>query len=319
MVTLASYDFEEAVEWGGFIGGHAAFVTVDGVLHRPVVSDVPIDIAEGALAVADRSPGGGLVLADETGRIIAVDNTADVQILHHQKDQWIDRLAIGPQGTIAFSAGRQLWLRAADGSVKDFALDHAVEGIAFAPKGLRMAVARYNGVSLIWGAGSADPGALEWDGPHTGVTFSPDGKYVVTTMAENALHGWRLDVKKGQNAHMRMSGYPAKPKAMSWSARGKWLATSGAQSAICWPFSGKDGPMGKAPAELGFRQDTMVVDVACHPVEQVVAVGYADGMIMLLRIDDAAETLLRRPGQGKLSSLAWDQVGDRLVFGTDAG
>ena len=57
---------------------------------------------------------------------------------------------------------------------------------------------------------------------------------------------------------MRMSGYPAKVKSLSWSSKGKWLASSGAQAAIVWPFQAKDGPMGKAPVELGTRGNTMV-------------------------------------------------------------
>ena len=123
-----------------------------------------------------------------------------------------------------------------------------MEGIAFAPKGMRVACARYQGVSLHWVAGQAKPVDLHWDGAHTGVTFSPDGRYIVTTMVENALHGWRLDnVKTAEGTHMRMTGYPAKPKSLSWSRKGRFLASSGAQAAICWPFSGKQGPMGQAP------------------------------------------------------------------------
>ena len=43
---------------------------------------------------------------------------------------------------------------------------------------------------------------LEWKGSHIDVTWSPDGRFVVTSMQENALHGWRLRPDKG---HMRMT------------------------------------------------------------------------------------------------------------------
>ena len=185
---------------------------------------------------------------------------------------------------------------------------------------MRIACARYNGVSLHWVAGQGSPVNLHWAGAHTAVSFSPDGKFIVTSMAENALHGWRLDNKvSGDGKHMRMTGYPAKPKSLSWSAKGKWLASSGAQAAICWPFMGKEGPMGQSPKELGTRGDTLVTQVACHPSEDVVAIGYADGMVMAIKIDDAAEALLRRPGKGAVSSMAWDGNGKRLVFGTEEG
>lgn len=50
--------------------------------------------------------------------------------------------------------------------------------------------------------------------------------------------------------------------------------SSGAPAAILWPFQGKDGPMGKSLLELGIaRQHGWVTSVACHPVEEIVAVG----------------------------------------------
>jgi hypothetical protein len=108
-------------------------------------------------------------------------------------------------------------------------------------------------------------------------------------------------------------------KSWSWSAKGKWLATSGAPAAIIWPFSGKDGPMGKAPLELGTRGDSLVTAVACHPVEEIMAIGYSDGMILVGRFGDQKEVLLRRSGKGAISSMNWDMTGHRLVFGTEAG
>ena len=78
------------------------------------------------------------------------------------------------------------------------------------------------------------------------MTFSPDNKFLVTAMHEPALHGWRL----ADNRHMRMTGYPGRVRSMAWSAGGKALATSGADTVIIWPFASKDGPMGKEPAML---------------------------------------------------------------------
>src|SRR5690606_12919814 len=145
--------------------------------------------------------------------------------------------------------------------------------------------------------------------------FSPDGQFLVTSMQENALHGWKLVDGK----HMRMTGYPAKVKSLSWSAKGRWLASSGAPAAIVWPFQTKDGPMGKAPLELGTRGDAMVTAVSCHPRDDVAAIGYADGMVMAVRFADAKEVLLRRPGKGAITGLDWDQEGRRVAFGSTAG
>ena len=167
-----------------------------------------------------------------------------------------------------------------------------VGGLAFAPKGLRLAVAHYNGVTLWFPNMAAKPEFLEWAGSHLGVTFSPDNKFLVTTMHEPALHGWRL----ADNRHMRMSGYPGRVRSIAWSAGGKGLATSGADTVIVWPFTSKDGPMGKEPAMLAPLQ-ARVSAVACHPKHDVLAAGYSDGCVLMVRIEDGAEILVRRTGQ----------------------
>ena len=190
-----------------------------------------------------------------------------------------------------------------------------VEGIAFAPKGLRIAVARYNGATLHFPAAAGKPVELEWAGAHMAVTFSPDGNFLVTAMQENALHGWKLADAK----HMRMTGYPAKVKSMSWGPKGRWLASSGAPAAIVWPFQAKDGPMGKAPLELGTRGDVMVTAVGFHPTDEIVAIGYSDGMILAGRCADQKEVVLRRASKGAVNAVAWDNAGRRLAFGTEPG
>jgi WD40 repeat protein len=215
---------------------------------------------------------------------------------------------------LAFATGRQAFVKLADGRERTFDHPRAVGGLAFAPKGLRLAVARYDGVTLWWAGTETPPVMLEWKGAHLGVTFSPDSKYVVTTMQENALHGWRLD----DGRDMRMTGYPSKPRSLSWSAKGRFLASSGANAAILWPFHFKDGPMGRQPLELGARE-VIVSRVACHPGEEMLAVGYQDGMVMAVRFADAEEALLRRPGGSPVSALAWDRSGRRLAFGAEDG
>jgi WD40 repeat protein len=189
-----------------------------------------------------------------------------------------------------------------------------VAGLAFAPKGFRLAVAHYNGVSLWFPNSQAAAEKLEWKGSHLAVGFSPDGRFIVTAMQEPTLHGWR--VQDGKN--MRMSGYSARVRSFNWSGDGAYLATSGSEQLILWPYDGKDGPMGKQPKLLAPMQ-TRVVTVACHPKQPVVAVGYADGLVLLVRSEDGAEIVARRPGGSPVTALGWDRAGARLGFGTEDG
>jgi len=189
-----------------------------------------------------------------------------------------------------------------------------VRGLCLLPKGYRLALAHYNGVSLWFPNVAAEPTLLEWKGSHLDATFSPDGRFLVTSMQENALHGWRLV----DSRNMRMTGYPGKTRSVSWSAEGHWLATSGADACVVWPFRDKDGPMGKAPRECGVRA-ARVTQVAFHPRALVVAIGYADGLVLLCRLGDGAEILVREPGEDAISAFAWDSTGARLLFGLESG
>jgi WD40 repeat protein len=200
------------------------------------------------------------------------------------------------------------------GDARSFEAPSTVAGLAFFPKGFRLAVAHYNGATLWFPNASAKPETLEWKGSHLGVTVSPDGKFLITTMQESMLHGWRIADAK----HMRMSGYSARVRSLSWSAGGEFLATSGSEQLILWPFDGKEGPMGRQPQMLAASPSRVAV-VACHPRQPVAAVGYADGAVVLVRIDDGALIQVKAAGASPVSALGWDENGQTLAFGTEAG
>jgi WD40 repeat protein len=260
------------------------------------------------------SDGKRIVTGGDDGKVAATsaDGTAET-IATDAKRRWVDHVAVASDG-IAWSAGKQAFVRTAKGE-RSLDLPSSAGGLAFAPKGFRLAIAHYNGATLWFpNAAQAKPEPLEWKGSHLDVTFSPDGRFLVTAMQEPTLHGWRLVDGK----HMRMSGYSTKVRSMSWGAGAKWLATSGATQLVIWPFQGKDGPMGKAPKVLS-PAEHRISSVAAHPKQEVCAVGYEDGMMLLTRIDDGAEVLARRPGNAAISALAWNAAGTRLAFGTEDG
>ncbi len=300
-----------------FLGSKAAFVlgeeallfvTTDGDAQRVEVH------AGGILGVT--SDGKRIVTGGDDGKIVATaGDMSAATIATDPKHRWIDRVAIAPDGTIAWSAGKEAFVQSRKSGPRKLEAPSTVGVLAFAPKGLRLAVAHYNGVTLWFpNAPGASPERLEWKGSHLDVTFSPDGRYLVTAMQEPSLHGWRLMDGK----HMRMSGYATKVRSTAWTADGKWLATSGASPLIVWPFQGKDGPMGKEPLTLA-PAEHKVSAVACHPKNDVIAAGYEDGLVLLVRMSDGAEILARRPGGSPVSVLAWNAAGTALAFGTEEG
>jgi len=269
----------------------------------------------GGAILSSAGDGNRVVTGGDDGKVLTVDATGAVEVaVVDRKRRWIDHVATGPSGAIAWSAGKEAHARASRSAEKMLEVISTVGALAFAPKGFRLAVAHYNGATLWFPNAKADPEMLEWKGSHLAALFSPDGRFLVTSMQEPALHGWRLDDRKD----MRMSGYSARVRSLDWTADGKWLATSGATQLVLWPFSGKDGPMGKQPKLLAPAEQPLDV-VACHPKQGVVALGFADGMILLVRTDDGAEILARKPGGAPVTALAWRADGKSLAFGTEAG
>ncbi|WP_333822367.1 WD40 repeat domain-containing protein [Pinisolibacter sp.] len=316
MATVEPFELDAHVVACGFLGEAAVFALGDGrVVIRDGELGLTVEAHDGGLLAARFSADGRtLISSGDDGRVVRTGGRGETETLFEKPGKWLDQLAEGPQGAIATAAGRMAWVRLANGEVVEFPHEKAVGGLAFLPKGLRLATATIDKAMLHWVSAKGAPVDMPWKGAHTGVVVSPDGRFLVTTMQEPALHGWRIEDMK----HMRMTGYPTKVKSVSWSAKGRFLATSGANAAILWPFFTKDGPMGKNPLQLGPR-DRIVTQVACHPTEDVVALGYDDGMVLAVRFGDAAEVLLRKPGAAPLSALAWDGAGVRVVFGAENG
>src|SRR5215471_8917544 len=261
------------------------------------------------------SDGERVVTGGDDGKVVALDAKGETAILATDpKRRWIDNVALHPDGTIAWSAGRIAFIRSAKGEEKSLDVPSTVGGLAFASKGLRLAIAHYGGATLWFPNMAATPEFLAWAGSHLAVAFSPDNKFLVTAMHEPALHGWRL----ADNRHMRMTGYPGRVKSMSWSVGGKFLATSGADCVIMWPFASKDGPMGKEPAMLAPLQ-ARVTAVACHPKQDVLVCGYEDGTVLMVRLNDGAEILVRRPGSSPTTALAWNAKGTLLALSDEDG
>ena len=299
-----------------FLGDNAAFVGAEEkvflVSGEGEIS--PIAVHGGGILCA-ASDGMRIVMGGDDGKLVALNAKSEVALIATDaKRRWIDNVALHSDGAVAWSAGKTVFIRSGKGEEKSLDVPSTVGGLAFAPKGLRLAVAHYNGVTLWFPNMTAKPEFLEWGGSHLGVVFSPDNKFLVTAMHEPALHGWRL----ADNRHMRMSGYPGRVRSISWSAGGKALATSGADTVILWPFGSKDGPMGKEPAMLAPLQARVAV-VACHPKQDMLAAGYSDGTILMVRIDDGAEILVRRNGSAPVAALAWNAKGTLLAFAAEDG
>lgn len=304
-----------SVHW---IGGEALFTLSDGAVFVAAHEGDTRRIAahDGVILSAAPHPDGTrIVTGGDDGAIKSVSpDGASTTIAEVRK--WVDHLVSSPaSGVIVAGVGKAAIVFKGEADSHRFTYPSSLGGLALDAKGRRLAASHYGGATVRLVLAADDKGnALKWAGSHLAVTQSPEGEYVITGMQENALHGWRLPEK----TDLRMDGYPSKTKSFSWDKRGRWLATSGANAAIVWPFAGKLGPQGKAPLQPGERE-ALVTAVAFHPSEEVLAIGYADGAAILVRFADNLGIELDEPGEGAVSALAWSADGKSIAIGDEAG
>jgi WD40 repeat protein len=297
--------------------GTAAFALGDGAVRFE--GGAGVEAHQGAvLAAAVHPSGAGLVTGGDDGRVVWT-TASGAQEIARVRGRWIDALdASAVSGLIAFSAGRELHARDAGDArfERVFPHERSVAGVAFEPKGRRLAAATYGG-AMLWYARIADqkPIALKWAGSHVGVAFSPDARFLFSVMQENALHGWRLSDAKD----MRMGGYPAKPRSFAFLSKGALFATGGSHGAVIWPISGPNGPMGKEAAEIGYDESAIVTHVAGSPDGSTLIAGLNDGRVWAADLRGNRTAPVKAEKGAPISALALSSKGDRIAWGDEEG
>jgi WD40 repeat protein len=308
--------------------GRAAFALGDGTVRLEADGGYVTVEAHGGpmggavLSAVVHPSGHGLITGGDDGRVVwsRIENGEVVAtVLAEVKGKWIEHVAASPaSGLIAFTAGREAHVRdTADSAFsRIFTHEKTVSGLAFDPKGRRLATAAYGGAQLWWAKiAEQKPQILKWAGSHIAVAFSPDGKFLVSSMQENQLHGWRLSDGKD----MRMGGYPAKIKSMAFFDKGNLMVTAGANGAVVWPFAGASGPMGKEAAEIGFSRDSMVVRVAGLDALPVSIAGQDNGKIWIAHMRNGLIETLKAEKGASISALSVSPNGQRLAWGDEDG
>jgi len=298
-------------------GGAAVFALGDGTVRFE--GGAAVQAHDGAVLSATPHPSGeGLITGGDDGRLVW-SRASGPSELARLPGRWIDVVAASPaSGLIAFAAGREVQVRdAADATFsRSFAHEKSVADLAFEPKGRRLAAATYGGVWLWYARIEAQkPARLDWAGSHVALAWSPDGRFLISAMQENQLHGWRVADEK----NMRMGGYPAKPKSLAFLNKGALMATSGANGAVVWPFAGAAGPMGKQAAEVGYDEAALVSRIAGTPALNWIAAGLDDGRVWACDLAGQKITPIRSQKGAPVSALAITPDARRVAWGCEDG
>ena len=122
-------------------------------------------------------------------------------------------------------------------------------------------------------------------------TVSPDGRFLVTSMQENALHGWRAR-RLAQHAHDRLSRQDALDVVVARRPLARDLGRRRLRRLAVQGQGRADGQgaarMRRAPAAHDARSPFIRARWSSR-------IGYADGLMLLCRLGDGAEILVRNP------------------------
>jgi WD40 repeat protein len=295
----------------------AAFALGDGAVRFEAGASVQAH--DGAVLAAVVHPSGeGLVTGGDDGRLVW-SRPGGATILADLKGKWIDAIdASAASGLIVFAGGREVHVRdaAEPAFERRFVHERTVAAVALDPKGRRLAAATYGGVALRFARiAEQTPTMLKWAGSHIGLAFSPDGRFLLSAMQENDLHGWRMADAKD----MRMGGYPSKVKSIAFLAKGSLMATSGARGAVVWPFAGSNGPMGKEAAEVGFDESALVTRVAAQAAGSRLAAGLDDGRVWVADLQGRGLHFVKAEKGPPITALALSPDSGQVAWGDEAG
>ena len=261
--------------------------------------------------------GDGFVSGGDDGRLLRIALDGGATELATQKGKWIDKLAAHrTTGAVAASVGKMALVIDKAGEAREFGPHQStVAALDFSKDGSRVAAAHYDGIT-VWSIGAVilPPRRFAWRGSHVALKWSTDGKFIATGTQENDIHVWRM----AQATDMRMQGYPAKVKSLSWTADARFLYTSAQPVFTAWPFSGK-GPEGKPPLQFGEEGAGLISVVATRPSGDIVAGGYDSGELQLGDIRLKRSAVVKMADGSAITGLAWSPDGDHLAVGNEAG
>lgn len=300
-----------------------AAITGDGHLYlaRPgMEKPASIQVTDAPLLALITTPE-GFVTASETGDLHLITIEGESRLLASTKYMFLENIAWFPKKRqILAATGKKVTVVEADGTISTLPhqLPSTIAGMAISPIGPRLAVSHYGGATILALDNPKNPPRpLIWKGSHLALTYSPDGKWLISSMQEQAIHLWRLS----DSLDLQMRGYPSKITQFSWDNTQTILATNGGGGVPLWDFSTFKGPAGtqaRVLADSG-TQTTLVTAVAMHPKGPFCAIGYSDGLTLLTQTVEDRAILLHEPNNQPTTHAAWSPTGMHLATANASG
>jgi WD40 repeat protein len=219
----------------------------------------------------------------------------------------IRAVAFAPDGvTMAYACAFEVHVTTSDADQNDRLTAPApVTGLAFSPDGKTLAAAHQDGVSR-WSVAALDqsPAETPITGSPNDLLFRDDGAWLAATLQSGGF--CLLDT--ASNAAYPHGNFPAPVRSVAFGRPTNSVVASGAFRLAAWGLEDQSNIIsGKAGLVL-------IDAVATCPNRNLVAVGYANGLLSLAEIGRPSEILLREDTGVGITAMAWSSNGAYLAL-----
>jgi WD40 repeat protein len=257
----------------------------------------------GACLSVAADPDGGFLSGGADGRVTCVQADGSVRVIAHHGEA-VALVTAGPGRWRACAIGRIV--HKLGGSASRIEVAGPVTCLAVDPASGRLGIGHEGGITL-WAGGDA-PLVLAAPGTHCGLCWSPDRTMLASFAPEGTLSAWRFPDAKPSSIAV---GTPV--SALGALATGGGFVAGVGGRVVYWAATTAE------TSACGVPNQSAVNRIACHPRRAVIAAGYANGTVVLCQPNSSALLLLRRAGEGAVSTLAFSRSGGHLGIGTDGG
>jgi WD40 repeat protein len=313
-----------------------AFASADGTIHMSATADkespnirVRRALDTGRLTIAPRNKGfaplksadyavgrstpvvpcgaANFAFAKSNGRINTLTPGGIAVHLPAKAAGPINALALTPDGaTLAYAFGRDIHLTPSDADrTVHLTAPHAVTDLVFSPDGQTLVAAHPEGIAR-WRIAAPDqpPVEIVLSGSPTGLLFNDDGAWLAVTLQSGGF--CLLDTLR--DITIPHGNFPAPVRSIVFGGPTRSVAASGAFRVAAWGLEDqRDIISGKAGLVL-------VNAVATCPTRNLVAVGYANGLLSLAEIGRPSEILLREDTGSGITAMAWSSDGSYFAL-----
>lgn len=280
--------------------------------EKPFLPLKPADFSAGRSSDVVPLGAAGFAFAKDTGRINSLSPGGIAAHLPARAPKGITVLAAAPDGkTLAYACGMQVLISPTDRDApRSIPAANPVRALAFSPDGATLAVGYANGLCR-WSLTEpeAPPVETALTGTPSYLVWHPQGTSLTAALGAD---GFCL-IDAVSNTTTTRRNFPAPVGRALYSPTTGTVVASGAYRVAAWSLATGGDVMTGRPGLV------LVNALATSPNRNLVAVGYANGLLSLAEIGQPSEILLREDTGAAITALEWSPDGRFLALAGEDG